>query len=487
MPTIPVCILGVGKSRLTVDQFIEQGGLPVDILREAVEIKRSGDNLIKEDGYNQHPDALLKAFVGHCAQPGMVIVDMMPKSHESQALSALRAASSLGASLLLVFPRPPEFKLECIKLFGETRVAVCSKLPTVKKLIYMVIDSYNANQVKERPIPENLVVGLRKEHVHGPNCRHDYDHSVAPKQTTQEHHHGPNCNHAHSEPVQNHIHGANCSHSQPEPKHVHGPNCNHQNPVQFSKSDHSHLHSHGSDGHSHEHGGHGGHSHEHGGHSHDEEHVHGENCNHRDPQEELLVQQNMKLIVQDFETAHKELKQGNIGVVMAIIELIMMGKPPETLQFPHNGFDDGFGVFFVRKQVMGDLIRLANEAVYSESTDIYPIMDAIVDLLYIAYIDKDILDQFESENGIELLRGSSNYPGSDFVKSNDPYLAEIGEALITQLKQFSRYKRVCDHCKTRESSQAEFKLCVRCKFNCYCSRECQVEDWKTHKRTCKPQ
>ncbi|KAJ3255439.1 hypothetical protein HK103_006256 [Boothiomyces macroporosus] len=474
MPTIPICILGIDKTRIGYEQFKEQGGFQVDVLKEVVRIKEIGDNLIREDGYNQHPDAFLKAFVGQCAQPGMVIVDMMPKSHESQTLSALRAASSLGASVLLLFPRPAEFKQECIKLFGEERVSISTKLPTVKKLIYMIIDSYNANPAKERPIPENLVVGLRKGHVHGPNCRHDFEHSVTPKPASQQHHHGPNCNHSHPEPVQQHIHGSNCNHSQPEPKHVHGPNCSHDNPVSFTKSNHSNLHDSGHGGHSHDHS-HGGHSHDH---PHGDEHVHGENCNHRDPQEELLVQQNMKLIVQDFPTAHKELKNGNIGVVLAIIELIMMGKPPETLKFPHNDFADGFGVFFVRKNIMGDLISLANEAIHGESTDVYPIMDAIVDLLYIAYIDDRVLDQFEATGGIELLRGSTQFPGSDIIKSNDPYLSEIGEALITQLKQFSRYKRLCNYCKKREDKQAAFKLCVRCK-------ECQVEDWKTHKTVCK--
>ncbi|KAJ3318294.1 hypothetical protein HDV06_000578 [Boothiomyces sp. JEL0866] len=459
----------IAIARLTVQQFNEERGLPVDILREAVGIKEHGDNLIKEEGYNQHPDAFLKAFIGHCAQPGMVIVDMMPKTHEAPTLSALRAASSLGASAdrVQVYDNL-QLRRECVKLFGENRVTSALKLPSVKKLIYMIIDSYNANPMKERPVPENLVVGLRKAHVHGPNCRHDFEHSVAPKPTSQQHHHGPNCNHSHSEPVQQHVHGPNCNHTQPKPAHVHGPNCTHENPVNFLKSNRSHLqdssHSHehsGNGGHSHDHSGHDGHSHH--DHSHGEEHVHGENCNHRDPQEEMIVQQNMKLIVQDFPTAHKELKKGNIGVVMAVIELIMMGKPPENLKFPHNDFEDGFGVFFVRKSIMGDLVSLANEAIHGESTDIYPIMDAIVDLLYIAYIDERVLDQFEVTGGIELLRGSTQYPGSDIVKSKDPYLSEIGEALVTQLKEFSRYKRLCNYCKKREPKQSEFKLCVRCK------------------------
>ncbi len=49
--------------------------------------------------------------------------------------------------------------------------------------------------------------------------------------------------------------------------------------------------------------------------------------------------------------------------------------------------------------------------------------------------------------------------------------------------------RMCRHCDKMESSQ-EFQLslmqCARCKRAYYCSKDCQIKDWKSHKATCKP-
>ncbi|KAG9322291.1 hypothetical protein KVV02_002224 [Mortierella alpina] len=43
----------------------------------------------------------------------------------------------------------------------------------------------------------------------------------------------------------------------------------------------------------------------------------------------------------------------------------------------------------------------------------------------------------------------------------------------------------CGHCaKTEMASGANLKRCAKCKSAFYCSRECQLKSWKSHKKEC---
>jgi hypothetical protein len=42
----------------------------------------------------------------------------------------------------------------------------------------------------------------------------------------------------------------------------------------------------------------------------------------------------------------------------------------------------------------------------------------------------------------------------------------------------------CGMCGASEPEGEPFSFCSRCKFIVYCSKECQKEHWRTHKRTC---
>ena len=45
--------------------------------------------------------------------------------------------------------------------------------------------------------------------------------------------------------------------------------------------------------------------------------------------------------------------------------------------------------------------------------------------------------------------------------------------------------KVCAGCQKSQSDISEpLKRCAKCQTQCYCSRECQKADWKTHKKVC---
>ena len=67
------------------------------------------------------------------------------------------------------------------------------------------------------------------------------------------------------------------------------------------------------------------------------------------------------------------------------------------------------------------------------------------------------------------------------VIKNDSKYAPMYEFNIKQ----NKYE--CIVCKKTdaEADGGKLKSCSRCKRVRYCSRECQVKDWKTHKKFCK--
>jgi len=60
----------------------------------------------------------------------------------------------------------------------------------------------------------------------------------------------------------------------------------------------------------------------------------------------------------------------------------------------------------------------------------------------------------------------------------------------TNISQFSKISKeeypnaLCNCCK-KDGKRTEMKLCGGCKRVHYCSKDCQLNDWKSHKKTCK--
>ncbi|GFH55174.1 predicted protein [Chaetoceros tenuissimus] len=50
-------------------------------------------------------------------------------------------------------------------------------------------------------------------------------------------------------------------------------------------------------------------------------------------------------------------------------------------------------------------------------------------------------------------------------------------------KAIEMFRHTCTKCRTKDYSK-EMSVCAKCKFVPYCSKECQVEDWKDHEEDC---
>ncbi len=77
---------------------------------------------------------------------------------------------------------------------------------------------------------------------------------------------------------------------------------------------------------------------------------------------------------------------------------------------------------------------------------------------------------------------------SDFYKAHENQLFHLVDA--TTVRSIHRCQRETWELKWRvdcgkyEKDTEEFKKCSRCKKTFYCSRECQIADWKIHKHGC---
>jgi len=85
-------------------------------------------------------------------------------------------------------------------------------------------------------------------------------------------------------------------------------------------------------------------------------------------------------------------------------------------------------------------------------------------------MNADELYKLQEEKGAMCVRIPNYTPVIDWMKKND-----------------LDYKKICGNCNKLEKSNKDSKLlkCGGCKIQYYCSKECQVKDWKEHKKICK--
>jgi len=74
--------------------------------------------------------------------------------------------------------------------------------------------------------------------------------------------------------------------------------------------------------------------------------------------------------------------------------------------------------------------------------------------------------------------------------SDDQIWERVNDALDILLRQPAGEERdlrvrTCQCCGKAEKRVGKLKSCTRCKAAFYCSKECQVKDWPSHKKICK--
>ncbi|KAJ6478807.1 hypothetical protein C8R47DRAFT_1138228 [Mycena vitilis] len=79
-------------------------------------------------------------------------------------------------------------------------------------------------------------------------------------------------------------------------------------------------------------------------------------------------------------------------------------------------------------------------------------------------------------------------PFVTFTHPDAEKIAQLNKATAPgrgQIRSTVRSFQLCSVCKKTPDKAAQLKKCSGCLIAHYCSKECQVSDWPTHKKTCK--
>ncbi|KAJ3204984.1 hypothetical protein HDU67_009161 [Dinochytrium kinnereticum] len=457
-------------------------------------------NVTKEDHYIN--------FVKMIAGPGTVVVDAAIKADEARSLKALEVAAELGCSLVMPFSRPAEYKSHCTKLFGDARITTFQKNPTPRRLLHSLIDSHLQNPARTVPISR----GYREEAM-----KVSYPSGYPPKDEARDEADEDcgGCGHDHG-----HAHGG------------HG---------------HSHDHGGARGGRDRavERGGHGGPNHHHHEDGTCCDHDHGEvdeEAERKNKEAFDKLVRFMEIVHQKPKSAIDAVMKGSATFSNALASLCSAPilDLPETLHTLPDGtpipLDDpklsssAFSRYFASQGALTDLLSAVKTM--SESIDPTtkthdgggmvrlegiptPVPKIVIPLCSIHAIlshagegegGAAVRKGFLEDGGVEVLRMNGEVvlapgmqggvsggvvrgvPGAMLVRSSDSTVAywskRIMAALAVSGDEGGAWRVLCDGCGKREGRQEEWRRCARCNWNAYCSKECQVSDWKTHKPVC---
>ncbi|GMI00942.1 hypothetical protein TrLO_g12173 [Triparma laevis f. longispina] len=90
-----------------------------------------------------------------------------------------------------------------------------------------------------------------------------------------------------------------------------------------------------------------------------------------------------------------------------------------------------------------------------------------------------------SKRGVGEERGETPEWAKEYVEGLKKKEIEEEEELIEKVETFEVSENVSEERKCEACEKEGAKKCSRCKVVWYCSKDCQVKDWKIHKKICK--
>ncbi|KAJ3301129.1 hypothetical protein HDV03_001319, partial [Kappamyces sp. JEL0829] len=84
---------------------------------------------------------------------------------EGSALVCLKACAAFGASVVVAQPRSEKYLSE-LALVYKDRLLVAPKAPSPKKLVYLILESYQKNPLKDSPLSSPITPKRSVVHKH---------------------------------------------------------------------------------------------------------------------------------------------------------------------------------------------------------------------------------------------------------------------------------------------------------------------------------
>jgi hypothetical protein len=129
-------------------------------LKKALSTKRSGGSFLERPWtVYLSPTEQFGHFVAESYSSGLVVIDMSHPFDLEKSSALLCIVKDLQVSLLCPLSRPPAFRDKCASVLGP-RFKSFVKLPSVKRLVYAIVEAFEANPDRESVADPKLIAQI---------------------------------------------------------------------------------------------------------------------------------------------------------------------------------------------------------------------------------------------------------------------------------------------------------------------------------------